>query len=435
MASSAPNQVRIGLLGMGTVGGALVALIDQQHPTIEERTGIELIVTRIAVRDVNRPREVEVAAGMLTTDAMSVVESEHVDVVVELMGGIDPARELITRALELGKPVVTGNKELVAAHGAELFQAAASGTPAPLLFEASVAGGIPLMRALEQSLRGEPLTRIIGIVNGTTNYILTQMTDFGRTYTDVLAEAQELGYAEADPTADVDGHDAAAKAAIIATASMGGAVTSDDVAVEGIRSITISDIESATNMGYVIKLLAIIERLEGDDGDEVAVRVHPTMVPKTHPLAAVRDSFNAVFIEGDAVGDLMLYGRGAGGAPTASAVLGDVIEAALSTRNDATPTRAESAPAKVRSVTDLQSAFYLEIEVGDRPGVLAEVAGIFGAHAVSIRSMEQKGMGADARLVFITHEALESDMDATVQKLSSLEAVNRVGTKLRVIGD
>lgn len=427
-------QVRLGILGLGTVGQALVALIDEQHGTILERTGIDLIVTKVAVRDVNKPRGVDLAAGSLTTDGMEVVESEYVDVVVELVGGIQPTKSYVERALELGKPVVTANKELLAAHGAELFTAAADGIETSLLFEAAVAGGIPLMRALEQSLRGEPLQRVMGIVNGTTNYILSQMSDHGASYADALAEAQRLGFAEADPTADVDGHDAAAKAAIIATVGFGGSVTSSQVAVEGISNITADDIEAARSMGYAIKLLAIVEHV-GQPGDlEVAVRVHPAMVPLNHPLASVRDSFNAVFIEGGAVGELMLYGRGAGGRPTGSAVLGDVIEAAVAVVSGRAHARPSVAPARVRPLADLRSAFYVEVKVTDQPGVLATVAGVFGSNNVSIKSMEQRGSNADARLLFITHEASEGDLAATLAKLAELEDVHDVGISLRVIG-
>jgi len=422
----ANSQVRLGILGLGTVGQALIALIDEQHGTILERTGIDLIVTKAAVRDVNKPREVDIAAGSLTADGMEVVESEYVDMVVELVGGIEPTKTYVERALELGKPVVTANKELLAAHGAELFTAAADGIETSLLFEAAVAGGIPLMRALEQSLRGEPLQRVMGIVNGTTNYILSQMSDHGASYADALAEA--------DPTADVDGHDAAAKAAIIATVGFGGSVTSSQVAVEGISNITADDIGAARSMGYAIKLLAIVEHV-GQPGDlEVAVRVHPAMVPLTHPLASVRDSFNAVFIEGGAVGELMLYGRGAGGRPTGSAVLGDVIEAAVGFVSGRAHARPSVAPAQVRPLADLRSAFYVEVKVTDQPGVLATVAGVFGSNNVSIKSMEQRGSDADARLLFITHEASEGDLAATLTKLAELEDVHDIGIPLRVIG-
>lgn len=426
------RTIRLGMLGMGTVGGSLATLIADQHKVLAERTGFDLVITRAAVRDIAKPRPV--AAELLTTDTASVAVADDVDIVVELIGGIDEARELVLAALRAGKHVVTGNKALVAAHGAELFEAAAE-TGVELLFEAAVAGGIPLMRALEQSLQGEPIERVMGILNGTTNYILSQMTELGADYSDALAEAQRLGYAEADPTADVEGHDAAAKAAIIATVSFLSEVTSADVPVEGISAITAGDIETATRLGYVIKLLAVIERLVDGDEVEIAARVHPVMVDKDHPLASVRDSFNAVFIEGGAVGELMLYGRGAGGDPTASAVLGDVLAAARSSASNAPSAlqRVPLADARIRPLEELTSAFYMEVDVIDRPGVLATVAGVFGSNDVSIRSMEQHGLGDEARLVFITHAAREADVAATRAKLDDLDIVRQVGSQFRVI--
>lgn len=432
MASNAP--VRLGLLGVGTVGGSLAALIDQEGASIAERTGHSLEVTAASVRDLTKPRPVD--ASVLTDDPLSVCTSDNVDIVVELMGGIEGTRELVLAALAAGKSVVTGNKALLAAHGAELFEAAAD-SGVDLLFEASVAGGIPLMNALERSLRGEPIIRVMGILNGTTNYILTQMTELGADYDDALAEAQRLGYAEADPTADVDGHDAAAKAAIIASVAFGANVTSNDVPVEGISGVTASDIETASRLGYVIKLLGIVERLTDTEPEEIAARVHPVMVHKDHPLAAVRDSFNAVFIEGGAVGELMLYGRGAGGNPTASAVLGDILAAADSAAHTSTMAvrRSPLGDPVLRPVSELRSAVYLELDVIDRPGVLATVAGVFGANDVSIRSMDQHGHDDEARLTFITHEARNADIDATTGKLRDLDVVRNVGAAFPVIGN
>jgi len=325
-----PAVVKVGLLGCGNVGGGLVELVGEQRDAIADRTGLRIEVARVAVRNTAKQRTVEVDPDVLTNDAMSVVEDPSVDVVVELIGGIEPARELILTALQNGKAVVTGNKELLANVGAELFEAADK-AGVDLLFEAAVAGGIPLIRPLRESLAGDRVERILGIVNGTTNFILTRMTEEGSTFHEALAEAQELGYAERDPTADVEGFDAAAKAAIIATVAFGVRVVAGDVYREGISGVTPADIAFAGRLGYVVKLLAVAQA----DERGVAVRVHPAMVPKEHPLAAVRESFNAVFIEGAAVGDLMLYGRGAGGRPTASAVLGDVIDAAANRRRGA----------------------------------------------------------------------------------------------------
>jgi homoserine dehydrogenase len=429
------TNVRIGVLGCGNVGAALCALVDEQRDLVEARTGLRLEVTRVAVRSITQERQVELADGVLTTDAADVVADPDVDVIVELIGGIEPARRLVTSALAAGKPVVTANKELLANHGAELYDAAAA-SRVDLLFEAAVAGGIPLVRPLRESLIGEPITRVMGIVNGTTNYILTRMTEEGATYQEALAEAQTLGFAERDPYADVEGYDAAAKAAIIASIALGAEVVAGDVYHEGIAGVTPQDIAFAHRLGYVIKLLALIDRFPGslDAPTEVAVRVHPTMVPHNHPLAAVRESFNAVFIEGDAVGDLMFYGRGAGGRPTASAVLGDLVDAAGNLRQGSSASLVTDGKAHIRSIDDLSSEYYLSLEVLDRPGALAQVASVFGAHGVSIRSMEQDGWGDDARLIFITHEAVERHLQSTLAELRDLDVVRSVGSVLRVIG-
>jgi len=424
-------EVRVGVLGCGNVGGALVRLVAERAPVIEARTGVRLRITRVAVRDLDKPRPDGVDRSLLTDDARAVVDADDVDLVVELIGGVDPAEDLIRAALEAGKPVVTGNKELLANHGAELFKAAeAAGVD--LLFEAAVAGGIPIIRPLRESLAGERITRVMGIVNGTTNYILTRMTEGGATYADALAEAQSLGYAEADPTADVEGFDAGAKGAIIASIAFGASVTASDVHHEGITGVTPLDIDFAARMGYVIKLLAVAE--QHDDGS-IGVRVHPAMVPTDHPLAAVRESFNAVFVEGASVGDLMFYGRGAGGDPTASAILGDVIDAAINRRKGSHASVGQLSTARIRPIDDVESAFYLNLEVVDRPGVLAQVATAFGENGVSIRSMEQEGMGAEARLIFITHRAREAAVRATLAALDRLDAVDRIRSVMRVVSD
>jgi homoserine dehydrogenase len=430
MQAGAREGIRVGVLGCGNVGGALVELLVRDAAGIEARTGLRLELSRVAVRNTARARSIDLPEGCLTADAQSIVVDADIDVVVEVIGGIEPARSLILDALKAGKPVVTANKELLANVGAELYEAA-SAAGVDLLFEASVAGGIPLIRPLRESLAGERITRVLGIVNGTTNYILTRMTEEGASYQDALAEAQGLGFAERDPTADVEGYDAGAKAAIIASVAFGIRVVAGDVYREGISAITSADIAYARRMGYVIKLLAIVERAtEGD----VAVRVHPVMLPQTHPLAAVRESFNAVFIEGEAVGQLMLYGRGAGGMPTASAVLGDLLDAAHNLRSGGAGRSPVLHQATIRRMEDMVCEYYLNIEVADRPGVLAAVAGVFGEHNVSIRSMEQEGLGAEARLVFITHAARERDMQATLHGLGRLDVVDRIGSLIRVVG-
>ncbi|HEX2117806.1 MAG TPA: homoserine dehydrogenase [Acidimicrobiales bacterium] len=418
--------VRVGVLGYGNVGAAVVQLIAENGDTIAARTGLRLEVTRVAVRHLAKPRA---GFSTFTADAESVVVDPEVDLVVEVMGGLHPAKELVLAALKAGKPVVTANKELMAAAGAELFDAAAK-AGVDLLFEAAVAGAIPLMRPLRESLAGDRIERVLGIVNGTTNFILTRMTESGQSFGEALAEAQELGYAERDPTADVEGHDAAAKAAIIASLAFGVRVVAGDVYREGITGVSADDIRMAGRLGYVVKLLAVIDAVDG----AVAVRVHPAMVPAAHPLASVRESFNAVFVEGAAAGELMFYGRGAGGRPTASAALGDVIDAAANLRQGTSAGVPGLASARIRPMDEVRSQYYLSLDVADRPGVLEQVAAAFARHLVSIVQVLQVGMGDEARLVLVTHTAMERAMQATVADLRELESVDRVGTLLRVIG-
>ncbi len=425
--------VRVGLLGCGIVGSALAQLIAERGDAIEANTGLRLAIGGIAVRSTSRNRDIDIDPSLLTTDARSLVVSPDIDLVVEVVGGIEPARELILTALRHGKPVITANKELLANHGAELYRAAAD-AGVDLLFEAAVAGAIPIVRPLRQSLLGEDVTRITGIVNGTTNYILTRMAEDGASYQDALAEAQRLGYAERDPTADVEGFDAGAKAAIMASIAFGARVVAGDVYHEGISAITQTDIAYARRLGYQIKLIAVAEVFAGGGEREIGVRVHPAMVPDTHPLASVRDSFNAVFVEGSAAGELMFYGRGAGGRPTASAVLGDLVDAALNRHRGGHHVVPSGDNATIRSIDELDTAYYLNLEVVDSPGVLAQVAGVFATHGVSIRSMEQEEVGSTARIVFITHEAVERDVQATLHDLRALDSVKSVQSLLRVVG-
>jgi homoserine dehydrogenase len=451
------TPLRVGLLGCGNVGGALARLLYDDAGRIAARTGLDLQLAAVAVRSQSREREAPIPAEVLTSDASAVVTDPGVDVVVEVIGGIEPARTLIITALKSGKPVVTANKELLANCGAELFEAAAT-AGVDLLFEAAVAGGIPLIRPLRESLAGERIGRVMGIVNGTTNFILTRMAESGTSYSDALAEAQSLGYAERDPTADVEGFDAAAKAAILANVAFGARVVAGDVYREGIASVTQADIVMARKLGYAIKLLAVVEHTDaGEDGGEsewrgseigsvgdtaglaesVAVRVHPAMVALTHPLASVRDSFNAVFVEGDAVGQLMFLGRGAGGMPTASAVLGDLLDAAHNLTTGGAGRTVALRRVRVRPIDDLRSEYYLTMDVADRPGVLHAVSGVLGGHQVSIRLMEQETVLAgdsSAHLVFVTHPAYERDVQACLRDLRHLEVVRRIGGVLRVIG-
>ena len=429
------SAVRVGLLGCGTVGSALIQLVHEQADGIEARTGLRLEIARVAVRNASKDRGVDVPRERFTNDAAAVVNDPDVDIVIEVIGGIEPARQLILDALKAGKPVVTANKELLANVGGEIF-ATAEASGVDVLFEAAVGGGIPLVRPLRESLLGEPIDQVMGIVNGTTNYILTRMTESGASYAAALAEAQELGYAEADPTADVEGYDAGAKIAILASIAFGARVVAGDVYHEGISAITADDISFAARNGYVVKLVAIAEKLSQDGPLELAVRVHPVMLPLTHPLASVRGSFNAVFVQGSAVGELMFYGRGAGGNPTASAVLGDLIDAGLNLRKGSSASVGALGEVRVRPIDELESEYYLHLSVIDRPGVLSAVAGVFGAHGVSISAMNQ-GLPHDegAELVFITHQALERDVQATLRDLRELDAVHEVGSVIRVLGD
>jgi homoserine dehydrogenase len=439
--------VRVAVLGCGNVGGALVATLLADADAIAARSGVRLELVGVAVGDPSRPRP-GVPAPLITGDAKGLVSDPRVDVVVELIGGVDPARGLVEAALAAGKPVVTANKELLAAHGTALAESAAA-AGLDLLYEAAVAGAIPIIRPLRESLAGERIRRVMGIVNGTTNYILTMMSEDAASYTQALAEAQRLGFAERDPSADVDGHDAAAKAAILASLAFRCDVVADDVPREGIASVDPVDIAFATRLGYVVKLLAVVERAndpqdsarnsgEKPNGDgavpEISVRVHPAMLPRTHPLASVRGAFNAVFVEGDNAGELMLYGQGAGGRPTASAVLGDVIDAAHHLRTGAPARFVPRVRPSFRPTDDLRCAWYLNIDVVDRPGVLAAVAQLFGDNGVSIRSMEQVGLGAEARLIFLTHVAREGDVRRTLSGLRGLDVVDHVGGVLRVMG-
>ncbi len=422
--------MRVAVLGCGNVGSALVSLLLRDRDGIAERSGVRLELVGVAVADAARARP-EVPAELLSGDAKALATTDDVDVVVELIGGVDTARELVEAALGAGKAVVTGNKALVAAHGAALARMAAD-AGVDLLYEAAVAGAIPIIRPLRESLAGERVRRVMGIVNGTTNFILTTMAEEGVGYDQALAEAQRLGLAERDPTADVAGHDAAAKAAILAGLAFRCDVVDADVYREGITDLPAVDVAFARRLGYVVKLLAVAER--SPDG-ALSVRVHPALVPASHPLAAVRGAFNAVFVEGEASGELMLYGRGAGGLPTASAVLGDVIDAAHNVLSGTAAPAPARSPARLQPIEDVTGAFYLSLEVKDRPGVLAAVAAVFGDHQVSIRSMEQQGLGEEARLVFLTHRAREGDVRATLAVLEALSAVDHVGAVLRVVGD
>jgi len=428
------SGIGVALLGCGVVGSQVARLLDEQAGDLAARVGAPVRLRGVAVR---RPRRhPQVPADLLTTDAAALAARDDVDVVVEVIGGIDPARALLTGALAAGKSVVTANKALLAEHGAELF-AAADAAGADLYFEAAVAGAIPLLRPLRESLAGDRITRVMGIVNGTTNYVLSEMDSAGVGYTEAIEQATRLGYAEADPTADVDGFDAAAKAAILASLAFHTRVTAADVHREGISDVTASDIAAARTLNRVVKLLAVCDRVAGPDGQElVSARVYPAMIPRTHPLAAVSGAFNAVFVEADAAGALMFYGQGAGGAPTASAVLGDLVAVA---RNRVAgghgPRESAYAELPMQPMGLTPTAYHVSLDVADRAGVLATVAAVFAEHDVSISTVRQEGRGPDASLVIVTHAAPDSALRSTVDKLAHLEAVRKVVSVMRVEGD
>ncbi|RBY81980.1 homoserine dehydrogenase [Geodermatophilus sp. TF02-6] len=430
---SAP--LRVALLGCGTVGSAVLRLLGEQADDLAARIGRPVEVAGVAVR---RPdRHPDVPAHLLTTDAHALVTRPDVDLVVEVIGGIEPVRTLLLAAVEAGKSVVSANKALLADDGVELHAAAAK-AGVDLYYEAAVAGAIPLLRPLRESLAGDQLRRVVGIVNGTTNYILSRMAETGHGFTEALAEATELGYAEADPTADVDGFDAAAKAAILASLAFHTPVTAADVYREGISAVTATDVARAGEIGCTVKLLAICERVPGDgsgEGDSVAVRVHPAMIPTTHPLAAVGGAFNAVFVEAEAAGQLMFYGQGAGGDATASAVLGDLVAVARNrVAGVAGPGVTTYAGLPARPIAETPTRYHVSLDVADKPGVLATVAAEFARHGVSIATVRQDGHGDAATLVIVTHSAPDAALSATVRALREMPAVRGVTSILRVEG-
>jgi homoserine dehydrogenase len=423
-------KIGLGLLGCGTVGSEVARLLARDHTDLSARSGATLELVKVGVKDASKDRS-SIDKSLLTTDLSSIVTDPSVSIVIEVMGGIEPARSLILQALKAKKSVVTANKALLATHGAEIF-AAASANGVDLYYEAAVGGAIPILRPLRESIVGDSVTRVMGIVNGTTNYILTKMDEEGAEYETVLKEAQRLGFAESDPTADVEGHDAAAKIAILASLAFHTQVTIDVVHVEGISKLSKRDIEIAKAIDHVIKLLAIAEVT--DDG-KVSARVHPTLVPRHHPLASVRNAFNAVFVEAKSAGELMFYGRGAGGAPTASAILGDLVAIARHISFGGVGSReSDYADLPIASIDQVKTRYLIRLDVADRPGVLASVAQTFASHRVSIQTVRQSGRGADAELVIMTHSATDKDLASTVKDLAGLEHVEKVESVLRVEG-
>ncbi|MEP7021996.1 MAG: homoserine dehydrogenase [Pseudonocardiales bacterium] len=423
-------SVRVALLGCGVVGSEVVRLLHANGADLASRVGAPLELAGVAVRRPHRRRELPLDPGLLTTDAAGLIIRDDIDVVVEVIGGIEPARSLLMSAFKAGKSVVTANKALLAADGATLH-AAAREHGADLYYEAAVAGAIPLLRPLRESLAGDRVIRVLGIVNGTTNFVLSRMDEAGTGFAEALDEATALGYAEADPSSDIEGFDAAAKAAILASLAFHSQVTVADVHREGITEVSASDVASARAMGCVVKLLAICESA----GGSIGVRVHPAMIPRTHALAAVGGAFNAVFVEGEASGELMFYGQGAGGAPTASAILGDLVAVS---RNRLTGARgfgeSSYADLRIRPMGETQTRYHVSLQVADQPGVLAAVAQAFAAHEVSIRTVRQEGHGNSASLVLVTHIATDAALSATVDDLRGLPAVRGVASVMRVEG-
>jgi len=424
------KTLKVGMLGAGVVGSQIARLLIANKSDLASRAGANLELVSIAVKDSKLKRD-GISAALLTNDAKSIVNDPQIDLVIEVIGGIDPAKELILTALKNGKSVVTANKALLAKHGAELY-AAADKANVDLYYEAAVAGAIPILRPLRESLVGDHVIRVMGIVNGTTNYILTKMDENGAAFADALKEAQALGFAESDPTADIEGFDAAAKAAILAGLAFHSRVTDNDVYREGISKITAADVKVAKAMEMVIKLLAIAELTpEG----AVSVRVHPALISRTHPLASVRDSFNAVFVEAESAGQMMFYGKGAGGAPTASAILGDLVAVARHKVNGGIgPKESDYADLKIAQIGQSKTRYLIRLNVADKPGVLESVAHVFASHQVSIQTVRQTGAGDKAELIVMTHSSNESSLSATVKDLKNLPVVTDVASVLRVEG-
>ena len=426
------EEIGIGLLGCGIVGSAVARILADDADEIMERCGAHITIRRVAVRNLAKERDVPVPRDLFTNDAAEVVSDPNVRIVVEVMGGIEPARSLTLAALSSGRPVVTANKELIATLGKELF-AEAERSGADFAFEGAVAGGIPIIKPLKESLAGERIRRVMGIINGTTNFILTRMSQEGIEFDQALAEAKRLGYTELDPTADIEGFDAAAKVSILASICFDSRVVAGDVYREGITRVTARDFSFARALGYEVKLLGIAEAVDG----QVAVRVHPAMIPLSHPLASVRDNLNAVFVEGVHVGQLMFSGQGAGGPPTGTAVVGDIVDLArnLTSGSRGVGCTGYRQDARIRHMDETSSSYYILLEVDDRPGVLARVAQTFADHGVSINSVWQEGFGDEARLVMVTHRALERNFQSLLGALRGLEVVEEVASSMRVITD
>lgn len=426
------SNIKVGLIGLGTVGTGVAKIILNNGTNIEKKIGARLEINKIAVRDINKKRDIELSSEVFTNNVEDVINDPDIDIIIEVAGGIEPTKDYVIKALNSGKSVITANKDLIALYGKELYDAA-SDNNVDLLFEASVGGGIPIIRPLKECLAGNQIEEIFGIINGTTNYMLTKMTAEGSDFAEVLKEAQAKGYAEADPTADVEGLDAARKLAILASIAFNTRVTLRDVYVEGITRISADDIEYANQLGYIIKLLAIAKESDGS----VEARVHPTFIPKDHPLASVNDVFNAIFVKGDAVGETMFYGRGAGELPTASAIMGDVIAASRNiienNKGCIGCTCYEEKP--IKNVGETKTKYYIRLNVHDRPGVLAGIASVLGSQEVSIASLIQtKTKGDRAEIVIVTHQVLERNMQDALKIVEGLSTVDSIANVIRVEG-
>lgn len=424
------KTLKVGMLGCGNVGTQIARLLVANKADLASRSGAQLELVKVAVKDLKIKRD-GVSNALLTDDAASIVNDPEIDLIIEVIGGISPAKELILTSFKNGKSVVTANKALLAQEGAALYQAASEAN-VDLYYEAAVAGAIPILRPLRESLVGDHVKRIMGIVNGTTNYILTKMDESGTAFEDALKQAQLLGFAEANPTADVEGIDASDKAAILASLAFHSRVTSKDVYREGITKITATDVKVAKAMDLVIKLLAITELT---NSGEISVRVHPALISRTHPLASVRESYNAVFVEAESAGQMMFYGKGAGGEPTASAVLGDLVAIARhKVVGGIGPKESDYASLKIAPIGETKTRYLIRLNVADKPGVLESVAHVFATHKVSIQTVRQTGAGDRAELIIMTHTSNESALSATVKELGNLPVVTDVASVLRVEG-
>lgn len=425
-------MINLALLGCGTVGSGVVKLLEKNREAIAKKTGAEIQIVKVLEKDIDKCLQVGLQQEIICSSFEEILNDHSINIIVELIGGIEPAFSFITAAMEKGKHIVTANKDLIAVKGKELF-AIAEQNQVDFYFEASVAGGIPIIYPLKQALAGNQIQEVIGILNGTTNYILSKMSKEGRDYPEILEEAKALGYAESDPSADVEGLDAARKIAILSSIAFNSRVTLDDVYVEGITAISLRDIQYAKELGYVVKLLAITKESQG----KIQARVHPAFIPLNHPLAFVNDVYNAVFVHGDAVGDLMHYGRGAGEMPTASAVCGDIIEIG---RNILTGSNARIGctcfeDKEILNICELQAEFFIRMTVKDRPGVLAAIAGVFGDNNVSIAQVLQKTTEQDlAELIMITHAVREKDLQDSLQVLKGLSIISQINSVIRLEG-